>query len=66
MGPNAFLRRLQEAKAAYQKVIEIDPRNQTALAFLGITYHLLGEIEAAIVKYHEVRPHRILCARCRL
>ncbi|KAF9818560.1 hypothetical protein IEO21_02665 [Rhodonia placenta] len=47
------LGRLQEAKAAYQKVIEIDPRNQTALAFLGITYHLLGEIEAAIVKYHE-------------
>lgn len=46
---------MQAAKIAYQKVIEIDPRNRTALAFLGITYHLLEDIEAAIVKYHEVR-----------
>ncbi|PCH42219.1 TPR-like protein [Wolfiporia cocos MD-104 SS10] len=47
------LGRFQEAKKAYQQVLEIDPRNQTALAFLGMTYHLMGNIDAAIVKYHE-------------
>ncbi|TBU24014.1 TPR-like protein [Dichomitus squalens] len=59
------LSRLAEAKAAYQRVLEIDYRNVTALCFMGVTYHLLGlaskpelagrHIEAAIVKYHEVR-----------
>ena len=47
-------RRLEEAKAAYQEVVKLDPRNQTVLAFLGVTYHLLGDIDSAIVKYHEV------------
>lgn len=48
------LRRLEEAKVAYQRVIEIDPRDTTALAFTGVVYHLLDDIDAAIVKYHEV------------
>ncbi|KZT07761.1 TPR-like protein [Laetiporus sulphureus 93-53] len=48
------LGRLEEAKAEYQRVIEVDPQNQSGLAFLGITYHLLGDIDAAIEKYHEV------------
>ncbi|KAH9928423.1 TPR-like protein [Amylocystis lapponica] len=47
------LGRLEEARAAYQKVLEIDPRNPTGLAFMGVTHHLLGDIDAAIVKYHE-------------
>ena len=53
--------RLDEAKAAYQRVLEIDYRNVTALSMMGVTYHLRGvtndcrsDIEAAIVKYHEV------------
>lgn len=50
----SFTSRLEEAKNAYKKVVEIDPRNTTALAFLGVTYHLLNDIDAAIVKYHEV------------
>jgi len=33
--------------------LEIDPRNTNALGFLGMVYHLLGDVEAAIVKYHE-------------
>ncbi|OBZ72693.1 Anaphase-promoting complex subunit cut9 [Grifola frondosa] len=45
--------RLQEAKTAYQRVLEINPLNTTALAFMGITYHLMDDIDAAIVKYHE-------------
>ena len=45
---------LQEARKAYDEVVKMDPRNQTALAFLGVTYHLLGDIDGAIVKYHEV------------
>lgn len=45
---------LQAAKAAYSEVVKMDPRNQTALAFLGVTYHLLGDVDGAIVKYHEV------------
>ncbi|KAI0349743.1 TPR-like protein [Trametes cingulata] len=45
--------RLQEAKAAYQRVLEIDYRNVPALSFMGVTQHLLGNVEAAIVKYHE-------------
>ncbi|KAH9945212.1 TPR-like protein [Epithele typhae] len=47
------LGRLEEAKEIYQQVLDIDYRNVTALSFMGVTYHLLGEIELAIVKYHE-------------
>ena len=50
-----IFRRLEEARAAYQEVVKMDPRNQTAVAFLGVTCHLLGDIDGAIVKYHEVR-----------
>ena len=50
--------RLPEAKAAYQRVLEIDYRNVEALSFMGVTLHLLGDVEAAIVKYHEVRHFR--------
>ena len=46
--------RLEEARDVYQRVIEMDPRHFTALAFLGKVYHLLDDIDAAVVKYHEV------------
>ncbi|KAI0325438.1 TPR-like protein [Cubamyces sp. BRFM 1775] len=45
--------RLAEAKREYQRVLEIDYRNVAALSFMGVTEHLLGNIESAIVKYHE-------------
>ncbi|KAI8982735.1 TPR-like protein [Trametes punicea] len=45
--------RLDQAKAAYQRVLEMDYRNVAALSFMGVTHHLLGNVEAAIVKYHE-------------
>lgn len=51
---NTSYQYLQEAKEAYSVVVKMDPRNQTALAFLGVTSHLLGDIDGAIVKYHEV------------
>lgn len=35
-------------------MLELDPRNAVALGFLGIAYHLLGDLDNAIVKYHEV------------
>ena len=47
-------RRYPEAKATYQKVIQLDPRNAAALGFLGLVHHLMYELDAAIVKYHEV------------
>ena len=48
-------RRLKEAKETYEKVLEIEARHPLAHGFLGITYHLMGEVDKAIVKYHEVR-----------
>lgn len=47
-------RRLPEARDCYQKVLEMDPRHQVALGFMGIVYHLMGDLDKAIVKYHEV------------
>ena len=48
-------RRHEEARVTYLKVLELDPRNAIALGFLGIVYHLLGDLDKAIVKYHEVK-----------
>jgi len=47
-------RRYEDARLAYLRVLELDPRNAVALGFLGIVYHLLGDLDGAIVKYHEV------------
>jgi tetratricopeptide (TPR) repeat protein len=49
-------RKYEEARVTYLKVLELDPRNAIALGFLGIVYHLLGDLDKAIVKYHEVKP----------
>jgi len=46
--------RLVDARDTYKKVIEIDPRNVSALVFLGSVYQLLDDPDRAIVKYHEV------------
>ncbi|KAK2463455.1 hypothetical protein APHAL10511_004541 [Amanita phalloides] len=47
------LRRLEDAKATYQKVLELDPHHPIALGFLGMVFHLLGDLDKAIIKYHE-------------
>jgi anaphase-promoting complex subunit 6 len=47
-------RRLEEARVTYQKVLELDSRHSIALGFLGLVYHLMGNLDKAIVKYHEV------------
>ncbi|TFK75155.1 TPR-like protein [Pluteus cervinus] len=47
------LRRLEEAKTTYRKVLELDNRNANALGFLGMVYHLMGDLSNAIVRYHE-------------
>ncbi|KAI0783626.1 TPR-like protein [Abortiporus biennis] len=47
------LQRFEESKAAYLRVLQLDPRNPSALAFLGMVYHMTDDIDAAIVKYHE-------------
>lgn len=47
-------RRFADALNTYNKVIEIDPRNVSALVFLGSVYQLLDDPDRAIVKYHEV------------
>ncbi|KAF9565181.1 TPR-like protein [Agrocybe pediades] len=57
------LKRLEDARAAYQKVVELDPQNSIAFGFLGIVHHLMGNVDKAIVKYHEslsidpINPH---------
>ncbi|KAI0648950.1 TPR-like protein [Trametes meyenii] len=43
----------QEAKRVYQIVLGMDYRNVAALSFIGITEHLMDNVEAAIVKYHQ-------------
>lgn len=50
-----FRRRYPEAKAAYERVIKLEPRHASALGFLGMVYHLMWNLDAAIIKYHEVR-----------
>ncbi|KAG6849727.1 hypothetical protein H0H93_005930 [Arthromyces matolae] len=47
------LTRLPEAREMYQKVLHLDSRHSMALGFLGLVHHLMGELEKAIVKYHE-------------
>ncbi|CCO28611.1 Anaphase-promoting complex subunit cut9 AltName: Full=20S cyclosome/APC complex protein cut9 [Rhizoctonia solani AG-1 IB] len=44
---------LLEAKEGYMRVLEIEPRHTIAIASLGITHHLLFELEDAIARYHE-------------
>ncbi|KAI0046567.1 TPR-like protein [Auriscalpium vulgare] len=44
---------LEEAKAAYVKVLEIDSRSAAALGFLGLVYHLMDRVHDAVTKYHE-------------
>jgi TolB-like protein/Flp pilus assembly protein TadD len=39
---------LAEAMAAYDRAIELDPRNATALNWRGLTLQLIGELEAAL------------------
>jgi anaphase-promoting complex subunit 6 len=50
------LGQLDEARDAYVKVLEIDSRSAPALGFLGLVYHLMDQLDDAIVKYHEVHP----------
>ena len=50
------LGQLNEARDAYVKVLEIDTRSAPALGFLGLVYHLMDQLDDAIVKYHEARP----------
>jgi anaphase-promoting complex subunit 6 len=49
------LGQLDEARDAYVKVLEIDARSAPALGFLGLVYHLMDQLDDAVVKYHEVR-----------
>ena len=56
-------RRLDEARVTYQKVLELDSRHSIALGFLGLVYHLMGNLDKAIVKYHEVS---LLLSHCQL
>ncbi len=39
---------LAEAMAAYDRAIELDPRNTTALNWRGLTLQFIGELEAAL------------------
>ena len=55
VGTDFLSRKYPEAKAAYEKVLSLDPRHVTALGFLGIVYQMMDQLDAAIVKYHEVR-----------
>jgi anaphase-promoting complex subunit 6 len=49
------LGKLNEAREAYVKVLEIDSRSAPGLGFMGLVYHLMDRLDDAIVKYHEVR-----------
>ncbi|SJL04405.1 uncharacterized protein ARMOST_07771 [Armillaria ostoyae] len=47
------LRRFNDAKVAYQQVLDLDPHNSVALGFMGMVHHLLGCVDKAIEIYHE-------------
>lgn len=47
------MRRYEEALKIYEQVVEYDPRHSMALGLLGMTHHLLGQLDPAILKYHE-------------
>lgn len=47
------LRRLDDAQETYKKVLELEPRHSVALGFLGMVYHLKGDLDQAIIRYHE-------------
>lgn len=49
------LGKMNDARDAYIKVLEIDSRSAPALGFLGLVYHLMDHLDEAIIKYHEVR-----------
>ncbi|KIK68891.1 hypothetical protein GYMLUDRAFT_153334 [Collybiopsis luxurians FD-317 M1] len=47
------LKQYEQAKEAYEKVLLLDPRHALALGFLGLVYHLMSDLDNAIIKYHE-------------
>ncbi|KAG9103103.1 anaphase promoting complex subunit cdc16 [Ceratobasidium sp. 370] len=47
------LGRIDEAKAGYMRVLELEPRHAVAISSLGVAHHLLFELEDAIARYHE-------------
>jgi anaphase-promoting complex subunit 6 len=42
------------------RVLQVSPHNDEALAFLGIVSHLQGDVDGAILKYHEVRCFQVV------
>ena len=56
-------RRLDDARVTYQTVLKLDSRHSMALGFLGLVYHLSGDIDNAIIKYHEVCPVNFIPTR---
>ncbi|KXN88482.1 Anaphase-promoting complex subunit cut9 [Leucoagaricus sp. SymC.cos] len=52
------LGRLDDAQETYQKVLELDPRHSVALGFLGMVYHLKGDLDQAIsLSVDPANPH---------
>ncbi|KAG8959317.1 anaphase promoting complex subunit cdc16 [Tulasnella sp. 419] len=47
------LGRLIDAKAAFVKVLELNPRHGQGFACLGLVHHVMGEYDQAIRNYHE-------------
>ncbi|KAH7907018.1 hypothetical protein BJ138DRAFT_1015194 [Hygrophoropsis aurantiaca] len=47
------LKNFQKAKENYQRVLEINPQHPQGLAFMGMVYHQLDQVDKAIEKYHE-------------
>jgi len=43
----------EQAKAAFKRVVEINPYHPQGLACLGMMNHLMNEISDAILRYHE-------------
>ena len=48
-------RRFKEAKEAYTKAIDLDPKLAAAHLGLGYVLSAMGEREAAVERLHEVR-----------
>ena len=56
-------RDLEEARNAYRRALEIDSRNSVSIAYLGKIHFLMGDIDIAITRYHEVNPKNLMLAK---
>ena len=52
------LRRFQKAASCFGRCVALCPKRHSTYSALGYTYHLMGNIDAAIQNYHKALAHK--------